>query len=231
MSANDRHHVNGTNKANGSGKAVSTGSPAAEWPNLPNEPVMAVKVAQNMEDLMQAFAVRAAVYMNEQGSPYAEEFDGNDFAATHIIGTVGPEPAAAMRIRYFGDFAKLERMAVRKEFRQSGITPDVINFAVELCRRKGFRKLYGHAQERLVPYWARHGFKSLAKPVFVFSDHRYVEVERDLEPDPDSLTMDKDPMVLIRTEGEWHKPGVMDRSATRPPINRAGDSDIGDDDT
>jgi len=217
MSADDQHHINGTSKANG------TGTSTAEWPSLPNQPVMAVKVAQNMEDLMQAFAVRAAVYMCEQGSPYAEEFDGNDFTATHIIGTVGPEPAAAMRIRYFADFAKLERMAVRKEFRRSGITPDVIHFAVELCRRKGFRKLYGHAQERLVPYWERHGFKSMAKPAFVFSDHKYVEIERDLDPDPDPLTMDKDPMVLIRSEGEWHKPGVMDRSATRSPTNPTGD--------
>src|SRR3990172_4690930 len=176
MSADDQHHTNGANGA------------TADWPNLPNRPVMAVKVAQNMEDLLQAFVVRAAVYICEQGSPYAEEFDGNDFTATHVIGLVGPEPAAAMRIRYFSDFAKLERMAVRKEFRRSGITPDVIHFAVELCRRKDFRKLYGHAQERLVPYWERHGFRSMNKPSFVFSDHRYVEIERNLDPDPDPLT-------------------------------------------
>jgi predicted GNAT family N-acyltransferase len=193
------------------------------WPKLSNRPAMVVKVAQDSEELMKVFAVRAAVYMGEQGSPYGEEFDGNDFTATHVLGLVGEEPAATMRIRYFADFVKIERMAVLKTYRKSGITPDVINFTVDLCRRKGYLKIYGHSQERLVPYWERHGFKSMNRPEFVFSDHRYVEIERNLEPDPDPISVRSGPMVIIRPEGEWHKPGVMDRSAARPPTNPTGD--------
>ena len=37
--------------------------------------------------------MRSAVYIGEQECPYEEEFDGNDLAATHLIGYVGNEPA------------------------------------------------------------------------------------------------------------------------------------------
>ena len=84
---------------------------------------------------MQAFVVRAAVFMSEQHCPYAEEFDGNDFTATQILGVIGEEPVAAIRIRYFANFAKLERLAVRREFRGRAVAATVIEFALELCRR------------------------------------------------------------------------------------------------
>ena len=192
-------------------------------PALSNQPAKAVKVADCIEDMMQAFVVRAVVFMSEQHCPYAEEFDGNDFTAAHILGLIGEEPVATMRIRYFADFAKPERLAVRREFRQSGIAAEVIDFGVELCRRKGYRKLYGHAQERLLPFWERFGFRPMNTSEFVFSDHRYIEIERDLEPHPDPISMADDPMRIIRPEGTWDRLGVLERSATRPASNPTGD--------
>ncbi len=184
-----------------------------------NAPRVTVKVAQNIEDMMQAFAVRAAVFMSEQNCPYAEEFDGNDFTATQIICRIGEAPAATMRIRYFAGFAKPERLAVRREFRKSGAAAKIIEFAVELCREKGYQKLYGHAQARLIPFWEKFGFKPTDKPEFVFSDHLYVEIECDLEPHVDPISIEMDPLRLIRPEGDWNEPGVLDRSAFRPPTN------------
>src|ERR1700716_4260761 len=69
---------------------------------------ISIRVAASLSDLMQVVAIRGAVYMGEQDCPYDEEFDGNDFCAMHLIGSVGSEPAACMRIRFFGDFAKLD---------------------------------------------------------------------------------------------------------------------------
>ena len=88
--------------------------------------VVSVKVARSIEDLMQAFAIRAAVFLSEQHCPYAEEFDGNDFTATQFLGLVDGEPASTCRTRYFSDFAKLERVAVRREFRGSGVAAQMI---------------------------------------------------------------------------------------------------------
>lgn len=184
---------------------------------LPNRPVTNVKVARNMEDLMQAFVVRAAVFMSEESFSYADEFDGNDFTATQILGLVGDEPAATIRVRYFAGFAKPERLAVRREFRKTGVAADVIKFAVELCREKGYAKLYGHAEERLLPFWERFGFARMGRPDFVsFDNNRYVEIERDLKPLPEALSLAGDPIAIIRPEGEWKERDVPARPAARP---------------
>jgi hypothetical protein len=114
---------------------------------------------------MRVMTIRSAVYLSEQECPYGEEFDGNDFSATHLIGYVGDEPAACLRIRYFADFVKMERLAVRREFRKT-----------------------------------RLAFK----------------VSLDMTPHPQAISIGVDPYIMIRPEGRWHVPGILERSAIRP---------------
>ncbi|MGA7383676.1 MAG: hypothetical protein WBW81_02940 [Methylocella sp.] len=66
-----------------------------------------IRAARSFEDLL-VHAIRAAVYIAEQACPFAEESDGNDCCATHLIGFIGEEPAGCIRLRYFHDFVKLE---------------------------------------------------------------------------------------------------------------------------
>jgi predicted GNAT family N-acyltransferase len=175
-----------------------------------------VTIARTFEDLMRVASLRAAVYIGEQECPYEEEFDGNDLSATHLIGYVGNEPAGCMRVRYFADFAKIERLAVRKEFRNTRLSFQLVRAGIKLCQMKGYRRLYGHAQKRLVNFWSRFGFRPLeGAKEFVFSDFDYVEIVADIERDPESITIGADPYVMIRPEGRWHVPGVLERSASR----------------
>ena len=197
----------------------------------PQNQEITVKVARSMEEMMQAFAVRAAVFLSELQCPYAEEFDGNDFSATQFLGLAGGEPASTCRVRYFSGFAKLERVAVRREFRKSGIAAEMIACAFELCRQKGYRKLHGHAEEHLVPFWEKFGFKPIGaeKNVrkFVFLGHEYFEMECNLEPHPDPIAIGKDPMQFIRPEGSWDEPCALERSAEGPAIKSASDDQEG----
>ena len=58
-----------------------------------------ITVARTLEDLTRVIAVRSAVYFGQQQCPYEEEFDGNDLAATRLLGCVsgGPRlPAASV---------------------------------------------------------------------------------------------------------------------------------------
>ena len=48
-----------------------------------------------------------------------------------------------------------------------------------------------------------------------FSDFSYTEMVLDLEPSPDAITLDSDPYVIIRPEGDWDRPGVLDMSSGR----------------
>src|SRR5437899_9771412 len=180
-----------------------------------------VRVARSLTDMMQVVAIRASVFMSDQICPYEEEFDGNDFCATHLIGYMGNEPAACIRARFFADFCKLERLAVRAEYRKTRLAFQTVRAGIELARKKGFRRIYGHAQDRLVNFWAHFGAKPLGpNRKLVFSDFSYTEMVLDLEPGADAVTLDSDPYVIIRPEGDWDRPGVLDissgRAATSP---------------
>lgn len=178
------------------------------------------KVAATADDIAKVFALRSAVFMSEQDCPYEEEFDGNDYCATHILGTVDGEPAAVLRVRYFADFAKIERLAVLPRFRRTLIMKAVVEKGIEICRRKGYRQLYGHAQKRLTRFWGKFGFKPMNKNFpLVYSDHEYVEMWAELERMHDAITVMSDPYVIVRPEGRWDTPGALDSSAARPATN------------
>jgi predicted GNAT family N-acyltransferase len=177
-----------------------------------------IRVVNGFEDMMRVAAVRSAVYIGEQACPYDEEFDGNDLAATHLLALVDNEPAGCMRLRFFGDFAKLERLAVRKEFRTSKTAFQLVRASVALCREKGFRRIYGHARQDYLGFWQHFGFKLKENGApFAFSDHVFVEMVDDIEPSPTALSLKDDPYRLIRPEGAWHRPGPLEASALRQP--------------
>lgn len=185
-------------------------------PNAPKPPATCVAVADSLSDLMKVVAIRSAVYLAEQACPFEEEFDRNDFCSLHLIGYRNGEPAACIRARFFADFAKLERLAVRAEHRKSRLAFEVVRAGIQICRRKGYRLIYGHAQDRLVDFWARFGARPMPdRPKLVFSDFGYTEMLIETEPHPEPITLDSDPYVIIRPEGAWDRPGPLDQSADR----------------
>ncbi|MCW2239257.1 GNAT family N-acetyltransferase [Azospirillum canadense] len=179
-----------------------------------------VDIVRTHDEFIQALTMRALSFLGEQESPWGEEFD-NEFSCTHVLCKVAGEPAGALRIRWFANFAKIERLSVRSEFRTGGkagarhIADALAGFAVELIRRKGYRQMVGHAQKRLYPFWKRHGYQATGEEI-VYADHTYVLMVGHLEPHPQAIGVDADPMVVIRPEGRWDEPGPFDLSMMRP---------------
>lgn len=209
-------------KRGGLGKASLPTYDRYQGAGAPGE--LAVTMVHSIEDLMRVISVRSAVYISEQECPYLEEFDGNDFCATHLLGYVGNEPAGCIRIRYFADFAKIERLAVRKEFRKTRLSFHLVRAAIDLCRVKGYRTLYGHAQKRLVNFWSMFGFEEFeGGQNLIFSDFDYVEMKANIERHPSAISIGVDPYVIIRSEGRWHRPGILEhsksRAVTRPSVD------------
>jgi predicted GNAT family N-acyltransferase len=184
-----------------------------------------VTVARSFEDLAKVIAVRSSVYMAEQDCPFGEEFDGNDLSATHLIGYVGDEPAGCLRIRYFADFVKMERLAVRHEFRASKLAFKLVRAGIDLCRRKGYRRVYGHVRKDLVRFWETFGFRLIpGKPEFNFSGIAFLEMAGDLAPEKSALRFAGDPYQIIRPEGRWDEPGVLERSSARGAQRMPGEA-------
>lgn len=179
-----------------------------------------VSVARDMNDLMRVFAIRSMVYMGEQVCPYEEEFDGNDLCATHLIASINGEPVGTLRIRWFANFAKYERAAVRSESRGGGVAVALFEYANDLARRRGYVRVLVHMQARLAPFWRPFGFEPRRdRERFVFSDHEYIEGEAMLEPHPDPIRIDAPPLQINRPEGLWDELGPHDLSANRPAWN------------
>lgn len=177
-----------------------------------------VSVVRDIEALLEVWSVRSLVYMGEQDCPYHEEFDGNDLAgATHLIARVGKEPVGVMRIRWFADFAKIERVAIRQSHRSGEVSAALVKTSLDLAARKGYRRVLGHIQARLLKYWLRTANVRLRpdRPQFNFSGYDYIEIERDLIPPDGAIGLDTPVMVLLRPEGDWDRPGVLERSQTR----------------
>lgn len=188
----------------------------------PRKPNLKVSVARDISDIMKVFAVRSATYLADQFCLYEEEFDGNDFCATHLLGTLNGDAAGCVRIRFFAGFAKIERLAVRTEYRKSRMAFDLARAAVEHCRLKGYTKIYGHSRLDLVRFWKIFGFRVReGGRDFGFANIRYVEIINEQKPLAGALTLDADPLVLIRPEGAWDRPGPLDRSGSEgDPLRR-----------
>lgn len=181
-----------------------------------------IVLARSLEDMARIFAVRSSTYLAEQFCFYEEEFDGNDFCATQLLGLVDGDAAGCVRLRYFGDFAKLERLAVRKEYRKTPLAFELVRAGLRHCRRKNFTRIYGHSRSDLVPFWSRFGFRPIeGRPLFHFANLDYVEIVNQLNEDPEAIRFGGDPMVAIRPEGSWDEPGPLDRSNIAPDTERA----------
>ena len=174
-----------------------------------------VYVVQSLDELVAALSVRARVFQDEQSCPYAEEFDGNDLAgATHLLAMRNGEPIGTMRIRWFADFAKLERFAVSTEGRGTTTFSALMGAAFLLTAKKGYRRALGHVQTGAINLWVRRGGAYIRpnRPRFSFSGYDFVEMIRELDRPGDMIDIDTAPLVLDRPEGEWDRPGILEIS-------------------
>ncbi len=187
--------------------------------DLSNRPVITIKLAATSDEMMQCFMLRAAVFMGEQQCPYWEEYDGNDYTASHLILYVDGEPAASIRVRWFAGFAKLERAIILKRYRSYGLFLPFVHWAKEFCRKKGYPKAYLHGQKRLWPIFEKDGFRKVDDKVFHFSDHEYGAFACDLEVGDNAPTVTTDPMVLNRPEDQLDMPGILEESMERGASN------------
>ena len=187
--------------------------PDAAWERYSARPV------RSLDDWQMAAAIRAAVFMSEQACPYEEEYDGNDLCGTHFLLFDRGEPVGTLRVRWFAEFAKLERIALLPRERGRMGLRVLLAEMFELVARKGYRRMLGQIQARLWPVWSRT-FDCRILPgraPFWFSDYEYREIEIHVPVHPEALPMEADPYQIIRPEGAWDRPGVLDVSAQRAP--------------
>lgn len=170
-----------------------------------NSNAIHAELVTTMERLQHVYAIRAICFMEEHGVAAGLAMDGNDLQATHVVIYDGEEPFGAVRIRWFKDFAKLERMAFRNAYRNPRYIKVMAKFVFAHIGRKGYAKVVTHAAPAYARLWRiLLGFKETGKAPAQYTGHEpYVELIKDIAVPANAITMDSDSMVLFRTEGAW----------------------------
>ncbi|MEZ0374741.1 MAG: GNAT family N-acetyltransferase [Candidatus Sericytochromatia bacterium] len=130
-------------------------------------------------DLPLAFAIRRAVFVNEQKVPEAEEFDEYDAQALHLLAWAMPDQAVGTaRLRLLDGWAKFERIAVLAAWRGQGVGQALVLALLEQARAQGYRRFRLNAQCRAEGFYGHFGFTAVG-PEFLDAGilHREMRLE------------------------------------------------------
>lgn len=115
----------------------------------------------NQELLDACFAIRTAIFVEEQGVPSADEFDAYDTLdaeVRHILLYVDGVPAASSRLRIVEQVAKLERICVMLDYRKHGLGRVLIDKLEQMAVADGLEKAKLHAQVQASGFYERLGY-------------------------------------------------------------------------
>lgn len=110
---------------------------------------------QGLED---AHSVRRAVFIDEQGLTEEEEYDGTDYACTHLVAYEDDKPIATGRIMLYGDDYIIGRVAVLKAYRGKDIGLGIMQALIEACCAMGGDRQILHAQTHARRFYEKLGF-------------------------------------------------------------------------
>ena len=105
-----------------------------------------------------AFAVRIAVFVEEQQIPREGELDDLDATAIHCVGYDNTTPVAAGRLLLSDGYAKIGRMAVLASHRKRGIGALVLAALEREGRARGASVFKLSAQLHARDFYARCGY-------------------------------------------------------------------------
>lgn len=115
---------------------------------------------EKTDDLETCRAIRREVFVIEQSVPEAEEWDGKDGDAIHLIArNADGQPTGTARILLIGDTGKIGRVAVLKSARGTGTGAALILAALdELRSLPGITRAKLGAQTHAIGFYEKLGF-------------------------------------------------------------------------
>jgi predicted GNAT family N-acyltransferase len=108
-----------------------------------------------------AIALREQVFCLEQGVPVAEELDGRDDEALHLVALDedGQRVTGTLRLLFDGDVVKVGRVAVERPSRGLGIAARMLDIALQEARVRGARRAKLASQVEVVALYEGAGFQ------------------------------------------------------------------------
>ena len=130
------------------------------------------------DDIATCHALRRTVFIEEQGVSQAEEVDGRDGDAVHVLATLDGVPLGCARILFSGEVAKIGRVCVLKEGRGTGLGAAIIDACLSAAgARPNVTKARLGAQTHALAFYERLGFEAFG-PVYDDAGIPHRDMER-----------------------------------------------------
>jgi predicted GNAT family N-acyltransferase len=135
-----------------------------------------VRVAETDEEYEDGLSVRYSVFVDEQGVDPDIEVDDHEEESTHFVAYEGGDPVGVARLRAYdpgeyGDVsssggddptAKIERMAVLRNYRGRGVGRTILEAVEEAASKRGFEQVRLHAQIRSAGFYEALGYERVS---------------------------------------------------------------------
>lgn len=116
-------------------------------------------VIAETDDLAECLALRRRVFIEEQGVPEADELDGTDAGAIHLLAALAGRPIGTARLKIAGDTGKIGRVCVLPGARGTGLGRALVLAAVDrLSAEPGVTTAKLSAQADAVGFYEKLGF-------------------------------------------------------------------------
>lgn len=103
--------------------------------------------------------IRREVFINEQGVPEELEMDELDQEAVHVLAYVDGMPSGCGRMIFNGEYAKIGRVAVKKNMRRNGIGAGMCKLLIALAEDRCINNIYVNAQLTAKDFYTSLGFE------------------------------------------------------------------------
>ena len=125
-----------------------------------NLKIQLVKTKEEYRDILE---IRKKVFIEEQNVPLNIEIEHEE-DSKHVICFIDQLAVGTGRWRKTKNGIKLERFAVLTDFRNKGIGKEIVNFI--LSEISSNNTIYLHAQEAVVDFYKKLGFKVSGKKFY-----------------------------------------------------------------
>ncbi|CAM3785394.1 GNAT family N-acetyltransferase [Marinicrinis lubricantis] len=137
------------------------------------------------EQLQQCLNIRKAVFVEEQNVPLeleVDEYDESPNACSHILIRSAGENAATGRHKpYDSETAKMQRIAVLKLYRGTGLGRILLEALEQSAREQGFRAAKLDAQLQARAFYEKCGYEVVSEDVFLDAGIPHVTMKKYLQ--------------------------------------------------
>lgn len=125
---------------------------------------IAYKKISSLSEFIEAIRIRVDVFIIEQKCRPGWEPDNEDKVADHYVAILNDEIVATARVREINKKEyKIERMAVKKVFRNKGIGKGLVNYVVNEIVKNNHGKIWLQAQVQAQQFYEKCGFRAISE--------------------------------------------------------------------